>query len=159
MYAILLKMCFGNQTKLQTYLFSEIFNLLTKTPKLHWQQGPMNQSRAKIPSIHLVFYGKSPVETDLTWCGKNLAEPVKALSMTSSEQWHTYYWLSSGTETTVTIPSAYPVYTGAVQTLMGHKYSNRKVQKTVKMHLDQGINSLRRSDAYMRRYKYQHWFR
>ena len=66
MYAILLKMCFGNQTQLQTYLFSEIFNLFTKTPKLHRQQGRMNQSRAKIPSIHLVFYGKSPVETDLT---------------------------------------------------------------------------------------------
>ena len=62
MYAILLKMCFGKQTKLQTYLFSEIFNLLTKTPKLHRQQGPMIQSRAKIPRIHLVFYEKSPVE-------------------------------------------------------------------------------------------------
>ena len=90
MYAILLKMCFGKQTKLQIYLISEIFNLLAKAPKLHRQQGPMIQSRAKIPSIHLVFYGKSHEETDLTKCGKNLAEPVKALSMTSSEQWHTY---------------------------------------------------------------------
>ena len=85
MYAILLKMCFGKQTKLQIYLISEIVNLLAKTPKLHRQQGPMMQSRAKIPSIHLVFYGKSHVETGLTKCGKNLAEPVKALSMTSSE--------------------------------------------------------------------------
>ena len=66
MNAILLKMCFGKQTKLQTCLFSEIFNLRTKTPKLHRQQGPMIQSRAKIPSIQLVFYVKSPVETDLT---------------------------------------------------------------------------------------------
>ena len=90
MYAILLKMCFGKQTKLQNYLISEIFNILAKTPKLHRQQGPMIQSGAKIPSIHLVFYGKSHVETDLTKWGKNLTEPVKALSMTSSEQWHTY---------------------------------------------------------------------
>ena len=90
MYAILLKMCFSKQTKLQTYIISEIFNLLTKTPKLHQQQGLIIQSRAKIPSIHIVFYGKSHVETDLTKCGKNLAEPIKALSMTSSEQWHTY---------------------------------------------------------------------
>ena len=57
---------FLKQTKRQTYLFSEIFNLLTKTPKLHQQQGPMNQSRAKISSIKLVFYGKSHVEIDLT---------------------------------------------------------------------------------------------
>ena len=78
------------KAKLQTDLFPAIFNLLNKTPKLHRQQGPMIQSRAKIPRFHLVFYGKSSVETDLTYCGKNLAEPVKALSMTSSEQWHTY---------------------------------------------------------------------
>ena len=30
------------------------------------KQGPMKQPRAKIPSIKLVFYGKSPVVTDLT---------------------------------------------------------------------------------------------
>ena len=66
MYAILLKMCFGKQTKFQTYLFSEIYNLIIKTTKLHRQQDPMIQSRAKIPNIHLVFYGKSPVEIDLT---------------------------------------------------------------------------------------------
>ena len=66
MYAILLKMCFGKQTKFQAYVISEIFNLLTKTPKLHRQQGPMIQSMAKIPSIYLVFYEKSHVEIDLT---------------------------------------------------------------------------------------------
>ena len=46
--------------------------------------------RAKISSVHLIFCGKSHVETGLTESGKNLAEPVKALAMTSSEQWHTY---------------------------------------------------------------------
>ena len=44
--------------------------------------------RAKISSIHLVFYGKSHAETGLTECGKKLAEPVNALAMTSSGQWH-----------------------------------------------------------------------
>ena len=67
---------------LKTYQFSEIFNLLSETPTA----GP-NDS---IQRIHLVFYGKSPIEAELTKYGKNLAEPVKALSMTSSEQWHTY---------------------------------------------------------------------
>ena len=45
--------------------------------------------RAKSSIIHLVFYGKFRVEADLTECGKNLAEPVNALAVTSSEQWHT----------------------------------------------------------------------
>ena len=45
--------------------------------------------RAKLSNIHLVFYEKSHVETGLTECGKKLAEPVNALAMTSSEQWHT----------------------------------------------------------------------
>ena len=66
MCAILLKMYFEKQTTFQTYQFSEILNILTKTPKLHRQQGPMIQSRTKILRIHLVYYGKSPVETDLT---------------------------------------------------------------------------------------------
>ena len=46
--------------------------------------------RAKIPRIHLVFYEKSLIETGLTECGKNLAEPVNALTMKSSEQWQAY---------------------------------------------------------------------
>ena len=46
--------------------------------------------RTKIPSINLVFYGQSHLEIVLTESGKNLAEPVNALTMASSEQRHTY---------------------------------------------------------------------
>ena len=36
----LLKMCFGKESKLQTYLFSEIFNLLTKSTQIAPTAGP-----------------------------------------------------------------------------------------------------------------------
>ena len=53
--------------------------------------------RAKNCNVHLIFYEKSHVETGLTeWgCGIKLADPVKALAMTSSEQWHTYSLIMS----------------------------------------------------------------
>ena len=52
---------------------------------MHWQQGPVIHFRARISGIHLVFCGKSHIETDPTGCGKKLTEPVNALAMTSSE--------------------------------------------------------------------------
>ena len=49
----------------------------------------MSHFRATISSIHLVFYENSRRNRPYRmW--QRLAEPVNALAMTSSEQWHTY---------------------------------------------------------------------